>query len=139
MTKQLTGGCLCGAVRYEWENEPEEVTYCHCNDCKKATGGAYSISIEAYKETFNIVSGQLKKYKTKADSGDSTTRNFCSECGSPIFIEIGNYPDLVWINAGGMDEPDLIQPTLQIWTKSKVSWAHIPDDLPALAEEDDDE
>jgi len=135
MDTYVKGGCLCGALRYEWRNEPTEIIYCHCNDCKKATGSAYSLTMETEREALNILSGHLKEYIKTADSGDTVTREFCPECGSILFIKLANYPNHIWINAGTLDDPERIKPTQQIWTKRRVSWAHIDDSLPSIAEE----
>jgi len=135
MNANLKGSCLCGAVSYEWRNDPKEVTYCHCNDCKKATGSAYGLSIEADLETLNILSGHLKEYKKTSDNGNILTREFCPECGSVLFIKAENYPSLVWISAGNLDDSEMIKPTQQIWTKRRISWAHIDGTLPSKVEE----
>ncbi len=135
MSTYLKGGCLCGALRYEWKNEPKEVIYCHCNDCKKATGSAYSLTMEANLETLNILSGHLKEYIKKSDNGNIMTREFCPECGSVLFIKVKNYPNLIWINAGNLDDSEEIKPSQQIWTKRRVSWAHIDEALPSKVED----
>jgi hypothetical protein len=135
LNSHIKGECLCGTSSYEWRNESKEVVYCHCNDCKKATGSAYSLTIEADIETLSILSGDLNEYKKVSDSGNIISREFCPECGSILFIKIDSYPDLVWINAGNLIESEMIKPTQEIWTKRKVSWAHIDDTLPSKVEE----
>ncbi|MCF8068211.1 MAG: GFA family protein [Desulfobacterales bacterium] len=136
MKQTLTGGCLCGAVRYELKYEPKEVIYCHCNDCKKATGGPYSIAVEADAGNLQIKSGQPKQYAKKADNGSFIIRKFCPDCGSPVFTIEAAYPDTVWIEAGTLDDPESVTPTRQIWTKRIVSWSHIDKNLSAFPEED---
>ncbi|MHC4152933.1 MAG: GFA family protein, partial [Planctomycetota bacterium] len=67
----------------------------------------------------------------RADSGRKITRQFCPECGSPLFTRAEVCPDLVFIKAGSLDEPELIEPSYQTWTEREVPWAHINPALPA--------
>jgi hypothetical protein len=78
-----------------------------------------------------IVSGSVKGYTKTADSGNKITRQFCPECGSPLFTREPACPHLVWVKAGSLDNPELIEPTHQIWTERAVPWAHINPALPA--------
>ena len=131
MAKILSGGCLCGAVRYEYDGQPGKSSYCHCDDCKRATGGPYTVGVLSKADKLRIVSGNVKGYTTRADSGRKITRQFCPECGSPLFTRAEVCPDLVFIKAGSLDEPELIEPSYQTWTEREVPWAHINPALPA--------
>ncbi len=132
MQKILSGRCLCGSVRYEYSGEPEGATYCHCHDCRRATGGAYTVGVLTRANALRIVSGRVKGYTTTGDSGNTITREFCPECGSPLFTRAQLYPNLVWIKAGSLDEPGSIKPSHQIWTQCAVPWAYIKEDLPSF-------
>ncbi len=132
MKKILSGRCLCGSVRYEYTGEPEGATYCHCHDCRRATGGAYTVGVLTRAAALRIASGRVKGYTTRGDSGNTITREFCPECGSPLFTRAQAYPNLVWIKAGSLDEPESIKPSHQIWTERAVPWAHINPTLPAF-------
>jgi len=136
METLLRGGCLCGAVRYECTGDPEKSSYCHCDDCKKATGGPYTVGVLGQAATLRIISGQVKGYTTIADSGRKITRQFCPNCGSPLFTRAEKCPDLVFIKAGSLDEPALIKPSCQTWTKRAVPWAYIDEKLPSYSEND---
>ena len=131
MAKILNGGCLCGAVRYEYAGELGKSSYCHCDDCKRATGGPYTVGVLSKADKLCIVSGNVKGYTTLGDSGNKITRQFCPECGSPLFTRAELYPDLVFIKAGSLDEPELIEPSYQTWIEREVPWAHIDPTLPA--------
>ena len=133
MTERLTGGCLCGALRYECNGEPKEVTYCHCTDCQKTTGSAFCVGVAVDTDALKILSGSIKGYTKTADSGNPITRQFCPECGSPLFTRAAVLPHLVWIKAGSLDEPELVKPTHQTWTDYAVPWAYIDADLPGYA------
>ncbi len=132
--KTLTGGCMCGAVRYEWRGTGVSASYCHCTDCRKATGGPYTVGVGVAAAGLTIRSGKTKGYTKIADSGRRITREFCPECGSPLFTRGEVLPDLVWIKAGSLDEPGRIQPTHQVWTKMAVPWAYLDKDLPGYPE-----
>jgi hypothetical protein len=137
METDLNGGCLCGAVRYECIGDTEKASYCHCDDCKKATGGPYTVGVLVQAAKLRIVSGRVKGYTTIADSGKKITRQFCPNCGSPLFTRGEKYPDLVFIKAGSLDEPELIKPGCQVWTKRAVPWAYIDKELPIYSEGSD--
>lgn len=81
-----------------------------------------------------ILSGQVKGYTTVADSGRKITRQFCPECGSPLFTRAEKCPDLVFLKAGSLDEPQRVKPGCQTWTKRAVPWAYIDTSLPAFPE-----
>ena len=83
-TTTLQGGCLCGTVRYEWRGTELSASYCHCPDCRKATGGPYTVGVGVDAAGLTIRSGQTKGYTKIADSGREITREFCPECGGTI-------------------------------------------------------
>lgn len=132
MAKILSGGCLCGSVRYEYAGVPEGATYCHCPDCKRTTGSAFSVGVRMRSAELHIVSGSVKDYTKIGDSGNEITRQFCPDCGSPLFTREPACPHLVWVKAGSLDNPELIEPTHQIWTEMAVGWANINPTLPAF-------
>jgi len=130
----LRGGCLCGAVRYECSGDTEAASYCHCDDCKKATGGPYTVGVLVEAAKLRIICGRVKGYTTTADSGRKITREFCPSCGSPLFTRAEKCPNLVFLKAGCLDEPELIKPSCQTWTKRAVGWAYIDEKLPCYPE-----
>jgi hypothetical protein len=130
----LNGGCLCGAVRYECSGDTDAASYCHCDDCKKATGGPYTVGVLVEAAKLRIVCGRVKGHTTIADSGRKITREFCPSCGSPLFTRSEKCPNLVFLKAGCLDEPDLIKPSCQVWTKRAVGWAYIDEKLPCYPE-----
>ena len=133
METVLRGGCLCGAVRYEYAGEPDDASYCHCDDCRRATGGSYTVGVLVRAALLRIVSGKVKGYTTTGDSGLEITREFCPECGSPLFTRAERDPGRVWLKAGCLDEPERIQPSYQTWTQCAVPWAHIDEKLESFS------
>ena len=132
MTRTLSGRCLCGYVRYEYAGEVGDANYCHCLDCRRTTGSAFNIGVRAHAKALHVVSGRVKGYTKTADSGNEITREFCPECGSPLFTRSPAHPEFVFIKAGSLDDPEMVRPTHQIWTGRAVPWAHIDDTLPGF-------
>src|SRR4051794_24751650 len=95
----IAGGCLCGNIRYSSNAEPVMTAICHCKNCQKQAGTAFSVVMAVPKGTLSI-KGQLKTYNETGSSGKLVHRNFCPECGSPITTDVEALPDLVFIKAG---------------------------------------
>ena len=127
MSSSLSGGCRCGAVRYECAAEPFMVAYCHCRDCQYAAGGAASTVIIAPRAAVTISQGKTTDYAVEAESGSHVTRRFCGTCGSPLFSELESSPELFVIKAGSLDDPNTVSPKAHIWTSSAPTWS-LPED-----------
>ena len=137
MSETAHGGCLCGAVRYDYAGEIGGAGICHCQDCRRITGGAFNISIKLEKSGFTVRAGEPRAFTSQADRGSTLTRHFCGDCGSPIFTTSSAHPDRVFIKAGSLDDPGLVRPVLQAWTGSAVSWSRIDDGLPGFEKDPD--
>ncbi len=131
MAEKITGGCLCGAVRFAYSGDPGPAAYCHCEDCRRCTGSAFNVSVALESARFEIVSGTAKGFTKRADSGNELTRHFCAECGSPLYTSSPRHPDLIYLKAGALDDPMLVQPAFQSWLGSAVPWSTIEPGLPA--------
>ena len=125
MKEAITGGCLCGAVRFVYSGEPGPGVYCHCSDCRKSSGSAFHVGVPFEAKSFEVVAGAPKSFTKRADSGNEITRYFCSDCGSPLYNSIPTRPEVVFVKAGVLDDPKLVKPTSQIWTGSSVAWSTI--------------
>jgi hypothetical protein len=88
--REMTGGCLCGQVRYSANADPAFVGVCHCKNCQKQTGTAFSILVGIPKPAMSI-QGRVKAFHNTGD-GQPVERNFCPECGSPIFADVTVMP-----------------------------------------------
>jgi len=125
MSAAITGGCLCGKVRFVYRGSLGDAAYCHCADCRRCTGSAFNVSVAMEATYFEIVSGAPKAFTKAGDSGRGVTRHFCPDCGSPLFTTSPLHPELAYVKAGVFDDPTLVQPILQSWTRSAVPWATI--------------
>jgi len=132
MTDITTGSCLCGNVTFEYAGDVGDAAYCHCTDCRKTTGSAFNISVGLPLTGFRIVNGTPKTFTKTADSGRALTRHFCGDCGAPLFTSSPSHPDTVYVKAGALDDPGAVKPAYQSWTRSRVNWSKIPDDLPGF-------
>lgn len=130
MSKKYTGQCTCGAVKFEFNTDPEFIANCHCLDCKRASGGEAATFFGVPQDDFTLLSGKPKPHHFIADSGKGLDRNFCSECGSRLFSSnLESFPGLVFVMLGSLDQPALITPRLEMFTKRRLKWVK-PLDMP---------
>src|SRR5690606_3498949 len=99
--------------------------YCHCSDCRKATGSAFAVNVPFDADGFHIESGEIGAFTTTADSGNELIRHFCRNCGSPLFGTSPQHPGRVYVRAGIIDPPFHVEPASQSWCASKVRWSEI--------------
>jgi len=126
----MTGGCLCGAVRYEFSGEPGFALLCHCRDCQRQSGSAYNAAWRVPAAGFRVLKGTPKLYVATADSGNSVSRAFCGDCGSPLYLQVSTRPDLVGIRVGTLDDPSGFRPAADIFVKSAQPWDFMNPELP---------
>ena len=127
----ITGGCLCGAVRYVSDAEPVAARVCWCRDCQYFAAGAGTVNAVFRAETFRT-QGETRDYASTADSGARMHRRFCPNCGTPVFSQSEERSDLIIARAGTLDDPNLITPLATIWTASAPKWACIAGDAPTF-------
>ncbi|MDH3445208.1 MAG: GFA family protein [Deltaproteobacteria bacterium] len=132
MAANITGGCVCGAVRYECSAEPVLTGNCHCRDCQKAGGGAFAPALGVPASALKIT-GKVKYYDTKADSGNVVSRGFCPECGARLFGKSNGMPDLQIVLAGSLDDPSSFRPGMDLYTSSAQPWDNMHAELPKFA------
>ena len=132
MTTSITGGCLCGAVRYEAETGQMFGGHCHCIDCQKSSGTGHS-SHMAVPQSAVSISGETTKFVAPTDAGNSVSRHFCPTCGSPVFSTNSSMPDLLFLRASCLDDPEVFQPGVVVYTKSRPSWDQVGQGLPEFA------
>ncbi|MGH8529946.1 MAG: GFA family protein [Nevskiales bacterium] len=132
MTSTYQGGCLCGAVRYEYTGKFGPFVYCHCSQCRKAQGAAFGTNAPIEAARFKLLSGKdaLKGY----ESSPGKKRMFCSNCGSPLFSQRDDMPDVLRLRMGTLETPIDDRPLAHIFVGSKANWYEIHDKLPQFAE-----
>lgn len=112
----LTGGCACGAIRYEVTEEPIFQLICHCTDCRKASGSAFAEVLLVATDRLSMLGREPKFHSVKADSGRTISRGFCDTCGSPIMAQRQDAPQLAFIQAGSLDDPMVFKPAVEVYT-----------------------
>lgn len=110
------GGCLCGAVRYRLDARPQTITACHCDACKKMSGGTNLLVITAPRAAFHHLSGQVQRYCRQADSGRQSDVVRCAVCGTRLWHEPHSFP-IVTLAAGTLDDPSWAVPASEIWVE----------------------
>ena len=131
MDRVFTGGCLCGAVRYECAGEPVGAGHCHCVDCRKSSGSGHCSHL-VVPEAALQVSGEVRFFDAPADSGNMVSRGFCPTCGSAIYSTNSGMPDMLFLRASSLDDPEVFDPQMVVYTGSAPSWDLIDPKLPAF-------
>jgi hypothetical protein len=123
--KTYSGGCHCGAVRYEARGEAINVRACHCASCRKAAGGPFHV-----RAIFPIGAvsrhGLTERYRSSA----RLLRLFCPVCSTYLFGEPIDRPGYMSINVDSLDDPSALAPEMHIWVESKIAWVMLDDGLP---------
>lgn len=131
---QRTGGCACGAVRYEVTGDPIRVSVCHCNDCQRRTGSAFGIGCVFPRDAVTLVQGEMKIFERPSNSGNWVRFHFCPECGSSVIWDFEILPQARGIAGGSFDDTGWLDPKRHVWTKSAQQWVTFPDDAEVLLE-----
>jgi hypothetical protein len=129
----LTGGCNCGAVRFEVAEPLSSARYCHCTRCQRRTGTAASATGAAVPGSFRIVQGEDRLRAWKPDDGHE--KWFCGDCGSAIFTRNPANHDELGVRLGAIDGDPGVRPSMRQFVAYAASWEEIPDDgLPRYPE-----
>ena len=133
MKRFFSGGCLCGALRYEGMAELTNAGHCYCADCRKASGSGFIPFMGVSRDEVKF-SGRTLAYRSKARRGGEAVRNSCPACGGLVFGGDVGQSDTFTIYAGSLDDPLLFHPTIAIFTKDRPPWAVIPPGLTVFDE-----
>ena len=128
----ITGGCLCGAVRYVVSAGPIATRICWCHDCQHLAAGSGTVNV-VFPTAAVTITGPLRDYASLADSGTRMHRKFCENCGTPVTSQAESRPHLLILRAGTLDDPEIARPATTIWTDSAPTWACIDASLPRVA------
>jgi len=122
----LTGGCNCGAVRFEVTEPLLRAIYCHCNRCQRRTGTAASASAQVAPGSFRIFAGEDRLRAWKPDDG--AEKWFCGDCGSALFSKNPGTPDAIGVRLGAFDGDPGVRPSARQFVAYAAVWEPIPDD-----------
>jgi len=124
----LTGGCMCGKVRFELKSDPYDAGWCHCRTCQLNSGAPAMAFASVRYGDWAATQGHDSIRTVKTSSFGH--RAYCGECGTPLFVRVDHQPETLDFSLVTLDEPGAIQPEFHIFWSSKVPWFNPADDLP---------
>jgi len=125
----VSGGCHCGAVRYECTSDPVKAGHCQCKNCQKFTGTGHAVNVLVMASDFTVT-GECSTYEYKAESGNTMLRYFCPKCGTPTHGTSSGNDAVVVIRAGSMDDPSKFDAAFVLFVGEGQAWDSVPDDIP---------
>lgn len=133
MNVLFSGGCACGAIRYECDSAPLAALNCHCRDCQLSSGAPFASGVVVSTKSIKVT-GSPKEHSVRASSDFLTTRSFCPNCGSPLFTTGESMPNFTSIRFTTFDDQSDFSPALDIWTSSAAPWVCLNEELPHFAQ-----
>ena len=132
-----SGGCLCGAVKFEFD-KPNLISahHCHCIDCQKSTGSGKATVLVLPSNAIKM-EGELKFHTTTTISGRNMNRGFCRECGSPVLSFIEEMPEVKFVKAGSIDDSSWLKIDSNFFSSSAHAWSPIDEDIPSFTHNPD--
>ncbi|MBO6557148.1 MAG: GFA family protein [Pseudomonadales bacterium] len=127
-----SGQCLCGEIKYDFPNAPAMTGVCHCKNCQRQGGSAFSTLAGVAKAEFNMT-GEPKLYlDSDTDSGNHVERYFCGDCGSPIYSALPSQPEMLFLKTGTMDDTSEFAPMFHVWCSTKQNWVDLAEGVPQM-------
>jgi len=129
----MSGGCLCGAVRYQVADGDAIFTgHCHCTDCQKSSGAGH-VTVLAVPEAMVTITGKVATYESKGDNGQTVARQFCPTCGGQLFSRAATMPGVLMIKCGSLDDSSKLAPQMSVFAGSAVAWDQPTSAIPSFA------
>ena len=131
--QSLTGGCICGQVKYQIIDKPLFTQACHCKDCKVLTGSSYVVNSSILENTL-IVEGEVSSTELKAGSGASYKTYFCTKCGTYVYADYDSAVGRLTVRTKTLDNSEKFPPQVHIFTKDKDPWLNLSKDAVCFKE-----
>ncbi|WP_166359428.1 GFA family protein [Pseudomonas akapageensis] len=128
----IKGSCLCGGIHYSSHLQPLSTAVCHCSDCQKQSGSAFSVNLLMPADGFKVEGASLGCYTKAGGSGLPVKRYFCTGCGSALYSDIATMPGVLAVKAGTLAYPASATPNLHLWCASAQPWVVIDRTLPCF-------
>lgn len=122
----LTGGCLCGEIRYEAHGTPFHPTLCHCSMCRRAAGAPVVAWFSVRRDEYRITAGTPARYA----SSPRVVRTFCPRCGTSLTFESAAHPEEIDVTTASLDDPEAVPPRDHTRAATRLSWMPVTDGLP---------
>jgi hypothetical protein len=126
LSETLSGGCQCGAVRYEVSQPPIALFVCHCRECQRQSASAFGVSVIVPSAALRLVRGVPRKWPRSTDSGRVLDCYFCPDCGSRVWHGDKDRKPTVSVKGGSLDTPPDLSRAEHIWTSRKLAGVTIP-------------
>jgi hypothetical protein len=130
---KLSGGCLCGAVRYEADAAPAFQVKCYCSDCRKTSAAGHAAMMGFPKDKVRV-EGDVRAYVSKADSGADAARAFCPICGAGVYATNSSMSHMIFLRASTLDDPSLFAPQLIVYASRAPAWDPVNRGVPSFPE-----
>ena len=130
MSAPYTGGCACGAIRYEIAGEPVFMNDCQCRDCQRKSGTGHGSYVSFAGRSNVKLTGEARHWDLVADSGNVKTRAFCPTCGSPVYMTFAATPDVFTVHAASLDDPRRYRPQVVTYGVRGQPWDLVDPALP---------
>src|SRR5260221_6202409 len=134
-----TGGCQCGAVRYDVTGKPRALYVCHCRECQKQSASAFGISVIMNSADVHLRQGELHHWSRATDSGRRLDCFFCPRCGTRLWHGDKARDPTISVKGGAPDQPVDLSHAIHIWTSRKLAGLCIPDGATHYPEEPPDD
>ena len=127
MTTAITGSCFCKTVQYKIKSAISMAVNCHCNNCKKISGGAFASLAVVKERHLEITFGEesLATYQLS----ENLKKHFCSRCGTPIFNCNSRYPGRCMVALGSLDNPAIVTPSVNVHCENRLAWVSLDETL----------
>lgn len=122
----ISGGCLCGAVRYAATGKPYNITHCHCSDCRRSSGAAFVTWASFRESEFRFTVGMPNQLLWAGRA-----RSFCAQCGTPLTFMTEPTGGEIDVTVCTFDQPEIVQPADHTWIEDRLAWVRLADDLPS--------
>ena len=132
MTSPYTGGCACGAVRYQTPHAPVFQNHCQCRDCQRRSGTGHGSWLTFPARSEMALTGTVTEWLVAADSGNTKIHGFCPVCGTPVSLRFAAMPELIAVPAGSLDEPSRFTPQVLTYRARAPAWDTVDQSLPAF-------
>lgn len=129
MAPRSSGGCACGAVRYETAAAPIFQNHCQCRDCRKRSGTGHSSYLTFGRRAEVTITGVVATWRVAGDSGNDKSHAFCPVCGTPVYLTFAAMPDLIAVHPGSLDDPELFAPTVVTYAMRALRWDAMDENL----------
>ncbi|MBI1339429.1 GFA family protein [bacterium] len=121
LDESLTGGCMCGEIRFVATGPPKWTAFCHCSSCRRHTGAPVSAFAGFERQHVTWTSGQLARFA----SSPGVERGFCITCGATLTYEGDRWPTEIHVHIGAFDDPERVPPRGETFPDERLSWLHL--------------